>query len=58
MSVWTSNPGSPAATANGCICAVMDNCRGAGRGGDGERWGWYVTGGCPLHAPLDEEVGD
>lgn len=42
-------PGSPAAVAAGCTCAVMDNCRGAGIGGDGEKHGWWITGGCPLH---------
>lgn len=45
------NPGSPEALSNGCRCAVLDNCRGKGRYGDGEKYGWYVTEGCPVHAP-------
>jgi hypothetical protein len=42
-------PGSDAAVAAGCICAVLDNNHG--------RWapfppdGWYITVGCPVHEP-------
>lgn len=43
------NPGSDAAIASGCTCAVMDNCRGAGIYGDGKRFGWWISGDCPLH---------
>lgn len=49
---WTVDmppPGSDAAFKLGCICATMDNHYGDGRGGDGERWGWFMTGGCKLH---------
>lgn len=44
------NPGSDAAIAAGCICAVMDNNRG--------KWapyppdGWWITKGCPIHNEL------
>lgn len=44
-------PGSKEAVDNGCTCAIMDNCYGKGIGGDGARWGWWITQGCPLHAP-------
>lgn len=43
----TTPPGSDAAIAAGCLCPRMDNGRGAGRG-DGTFW---ITVGCPLHAP-------
>lgn len=42
-------PGSEEALAAGCTCAVMDNCRGKGRGMDGVRFGWVTTADCPLH---------
>lgn len=42
-------PGSDEAIDSGCTCAVMDNHYGAGRGGDGARFGWYTSGDCPLH---------
>jgi hypothetical protein len=45
-------PGSDEARAEGCFCARMDNCYGRGWGGDGERYGWCVTEGCPVHAPV------
>lgn len=44
-------PGSPIAAKNGCTCAVLDNGGGAGYLGDGEKYGWWVQSGCPLHAP-------
>lgn len=43
------NPGSDAAKAQGCLCAVMDNCHG--RFAPFPPDGWYITVGCPLHAP-------
>lgn len=49
------NPGSLEAIELGCTCAVLDNCHGAGRGGDGEKFGWFITGGCPVHTPLPVE---
>jgi len=45
----TPNPGSPQAQERGCTCPVMDNCRGLGRGRDGESNGWWINGDCPLH---------
>lgn len=42
------NPGSDAAVADGCLCPVMDNCRGAGAYGGGETF--WVNQNCPLHA--------
>ena len=47
------NPGSDAALALGCKCAVLDN--GHGRGslwGDGV---FVITVGCPVHHPEKEE---
>ncbi len=46
--IATPHPGSPAACLEGCTCPVLDNSYGAGRGGDGKRWGWYQSI-CPLH---------
>ncbi len=43
------NPGSDEAIKQGCICAVLDNNHG--------KWapyppdGWWITEGCPVHAP-------
>lgn len=51
--VDTPNPGSDEAVKQGCTCAVMDNNHG--------RWapwpnnGWWITAGCPLHAPQDKD---
>lgn len=58
MANWTlvGNPGSYKAVYNGCICSMMDNCRGEGRGGDGAKFGWYVNGSCPLHGLPDKET--
>jgi len=41
------NPGSDAAIAAGCKCAVMDNAHG--RGYDGQKNVFSVYRGCPLH---------
>ena len=43
------NPGSQEARTAGCLCPIMDNNYGKGRGGDGSRWGWIVVGNCPVH---------
>ncbi len=52
-----SPPGSPAAIANGCTCPVIDNARGKGVYGDGDRYGWWVSADCPLHGE-DKATGD
>ena len=49
----TPPPGSPEAIKLGCRCPVLDNAHGAGRGGDGEAFGWWISGDCPVHAMLD-----
>lgn len=48
-------PGSDAARAKGCWCAVFDNNRGrfppfppTDEMPDG---GWWITEGCPVHSP-------
>ncbi len=51
MTEAVPKPGSPEAGDEGCVCPALDNCRGRGRGGDGERFGWIISQGCPLHAP-------
>lgn len=43
------SPGSPAALARGCTCPVVDNSHGRGALGNGERFGWWISAGCPLH---------
>jgi hypothetical protein len=54
----TPNPGSKDAIKKGCTCPVLDN-------GNGEGCGWkddngdplfWITGGCPLHAPKPEAI--
>ena len=45
----TPNPGSDAAIEAGCTCPVLDNGHGRGVGGNGEKYGWWITEGCPLH---------
>lgn len=49
MSERTLNPGSKEAGEQGCTCPVVDNGRGFGLFGDGEKYGWVVSGECPLH---------
>lgn len=55
---WIANPGSDAALDKGCTCAVLDNSHGRGRYNDGERYGWWITEGCPLHARPAPTEGD
>lgn len=45
----TPNPGSDAAIKQGCTCPVLDNGHGRGVGVNGEKFGWWITAGCPLH---------
>jgi hypothetical protein len=45
------NPGSDAAMALGCQCAVLDNNHGKSA-----PWpdnGWWITVGCPVHMPVN-----
>ena len=48
------NPGSDAALDRGCTCAVLDNHHGRGFPWEGETTFW-ITQGCPLHAPEPEK---
>jgi hypothetical protein len=50
------NPGSEEAVKRGCTCAVWDNCRGKGIGGDGKQFGWWITVDCLLHGSKPKEV--
>jgi hypothetical protein len=43
------NPGSDAAIAAGCICAVMDNNHGQYPPHPPD--GWWIAHGCPVHHP-------
>lgn len=43
------NPGSKEALAQGCRCAVLDNNHGLRAPYPPD--GWWITGGCPIHAP-------
>jgi len=48
------NPGSVEAHKQGCTCATMDNNYGRFPpfpAMNGEPEGWWITEGCPLHAP-------
>lgn len=42
-------PGHPDAITAGCLCPQMENWDGAGRGGNGYLFGWYIQVACPLH---------
>jgi hypothetical protein len=45
----TPNPGSDTALSMGCKCPVLDN--GHGRRAPYAPDGWWITQGCPVHAP-------
>jgi hypothetical protein len=47
------NPGSARALDLGCECAVLDNRRGQGFVMDKELV-FYITMGCPVHAPMKD----
>ena len=45
-------PGSDEAVEQGCICAILDNHHGEGFPyGDNKGPCFWITDGCPLHAP-------
>jgi hypothetical protein len=46
------NPGSEEAIRRGCKCAIMDNNHG--KWAPYPPFGWWVTEGCPLHAPFEK----
>lgn len=46
------NPGSGEAVAIGCKCAILDNCHGKRAPYPPD--GWWITAGCPVHAPNPE----
>ena len=49
----TQNPGSFEAADMGCTCPVLDNGygRGCGRVDENGKPQFWITDGCPLHAP-------
>lgn len=47
-------PGSVEARELGCKCPVLDNAHGKGRYGDGEKYGWWISEECELHAKGSE----
>lgn len=49
------NLGSDEAIKQGCTCPVYDNARGKGIMGDGEKYGYWITAGCPLHGQRGQE---
>lgn len=51
----TPNPGSEAARAAGCLCAILDNNHG--RFAPHPPDGWWVTQWCPVHDPQGR-IGD
>lgn len=42
-------PGSNEAVEQGCDCPVADNGHGKGAYDDGDKYGFWVSGTCPLH---------
>lgn len=60
----TPNPGSDEAIKQGCICAIADNAHGLGipwPRDDGKdpvkNPSFWITVGCPLHHPEEEDAG-
>ena len=53
MNTPIPNPGSIKALQLGCTCAIIDNNFGGGASGslDGKPLFWITTG-CPVHAPM------
>lgn len=50
-----ARPGSYVALVNGCTCPTVDNAHGNGAWGKPDQF--WITEGCPLHAPrLDATV--
>lgn len=59
VETWQAGePGGHEAKQHGCRCAMIDNHHGRGRYGDGKRYGWYVSGNCPVHAGVLRELGE
>lgn len=50
--VQVPNPGSADAIALSCECPVLDNRHGIGDGP------WWITEGCPVHAPRADADAD
>ena len=44
-----NHPGSEEALDLGCICAILDNNHG--KYAPWQPDGWWITEGCPVHAP-------
>lgn len=44
-----NTPGSKETTAKDCTCPVIDNAHGRGHLGDGEKYGFWIDGQCPIH---------
>lgn len=42
-------PGNNAAIREGCTCPIHDNGHGKGAYGDGDKYGFWINGNCPLH---------
>ena len=47
------NPGSIEAQDAGCQCAILDNNHGKFAPSPPD--GWWITDGCPIHAPVESE---
>jgi hypothetical protein len=47
----TPNPGSPEAYEQGCLCPILDNHYGKGRGKNQ----FWINANCPLHGSPPEE---
>lgn len=47
------NPGSDEAVKKGCTCPVLDNSRG--KGWMLQKDLFWITDGCPLHAPKEKK---
>lgn len=49
-------PGSKKASSMGCTCPVLDNGHGEGYLGDWTRFGWVMSGDCPIHGLRVKEI--
>lgn len=50
-----SNPGSEESIEQGCLCPILDNGRGRGRGYMGKKNVFIYSYECPLHCHVEKE---
>ena len=53
IDLMKATPGSDYAVESGCLCPVMDNCRGRGYMGIDDQF--WINAQCPLHGDLSDD---